>query len=248
LVEDEASAGQQNVQLKELDSPLRSAVTASHPELVQRLLRGRADVNGKDTRGVTPLHLAVFKGRQHIVNMLLSAAADANARDCHGQSPIFFAPSRQICETLMARSADLGLVNIRNQTPLHLLARAGLHDAAACVLEVLQAPVLELEDEVQPAARAVMLPASVWRGLQWSHAAATCSAFQSSVMTSALAVGCFSKLRDCNGNQLSLDIRRVDEFHKLHMLWRDIGHGGHQEDDGPPATKREISNCARADG
>eukprot|EP00439_Symbiodinium_sp_Y106_P043069 s5626_g5.t1 len=129
---DEASAGQQNVQLKELDSPLRSAVTASHPELVQRLLRGRADVNGKDpdscvsdTRGVTPLHLAVFKGRQHIVNMLLSAAADANARDCHGQSPIFFAPSRQICETLMARSADLGLVNIRNQTPLHLLARAG---------------------------------------------------------------------------------------------------------------------------
>lgn len=145
-IEEEALAGQQNVQPKELDSPLRSAVTASHPELVQRLLRGRADVNGKDTRGVTPLHLAVFKGRQHIVNMLLSAAADANARDCHGQSPIFFAPSRQICETLMARSADLSLVNIRNQTPLHLLARAGLHDAAACVLEVLQAPVLELED------------------------------------------------------------------------------------------------------
>ncbi|CAE7204040.1 EHMT1 [Symbiodinium natans] len=78
--------------------------------------------------------------------MLLSATADANARDCHGQSPIFFAPSRQICETLMARGADLSVVNIRNQTPLHLLARAGLHDAAACILEVLQAPVLELED------------------------------------------------------------------------------------------------------
>mmetsp|Transcript_31252 Transcript_31252/g.58694 ORF Transcript_31252/g.58694 Transcript_31252/m.58694 type:complete len:562 (-) Transcript_31252:222-1907(-) len=129
-----------------LDSPLRWAVNACHLQLVHRLLRGRADVNGQDSQGVAPLHLAVFNGRSRVVSELLHAAADANVRDCHGQSPIFFAPSRQICEILMARGADVSVVNAQKQTPLHLLARAGLHDVVACVLDVLQASALDLKD------------------------------------------------------------------------------------------------------
>ena len=93
--------------------------------------------------------------------------------------------------------------NLRKHSTSGIPLRApapGLHDAAACVLEVLQAPVLELE-ELLPA-RAAMPHASFWGGLQWSHAAATCSTFQSSVVTSVLACECFSKPRDCNHNFL----------------------------------------------
>ena len=62
------------------------------------------------------------------------------------QSPIFFAPTRQVCELLMFRKADLVSSNSKKQTPLHLAAHAGLHEAAACLLETFQSSALELED------------------------------------------------------------------------------------------------------
>ena len=62
------------------------------------------------------------------------------------QSPIFFSPSRQVCELLILRKADLQFSNAKKQTPLHFAAHAGLHDAAACLLETFQTSALEFED------------------------------------------------------------------------------------------------------
>ena len=62
------------------------------------------------------------------------------------QSPIFFAPSRQVCKLLIFRQADIELANAKKQTPLHLAAHAGLHQAAACLLETFQSSALDLKD------------------------------------------------------------------------------------------------------
>ena len=61
------------------------------------------------------------------------------------QSPIFFAPSRQVCKLLIFRQADIELANAKKQTPLHLAAHAGLHQAAACLLETFQSSAFGLE-------------------------------------------------------------------------------------------------------
>eukprot|EP00434_Breviolum_minutum_P037156 symbB.v1.2.032934.t2/scaffold4026.1/size46687/2 len=144
-LQDVDQALQDSSKAPQLDT-LMAAVKAQNVPLVQLLLQRKADVNGQDEKGVSALHLAVFDGRLQLVRQLLNAQADPNLRDCHGQSPIFFAPTRQVCELLMFRKADLVSSNSKKQTPLHLAAHAGLHEAAACLLETFQSSALELED------------------------------------------------------------------------------------------------------
>lgn len=47
---------------------------------------------------------------------------------------------------LILRKADLRFSNAKKQTPLHFVAHAGLHDAAACLLETFQNSALDFED------------------------------------------------------------------------------------------------------
>lgn len=144
-LQDVDQALQESGKAPELES-IMAAVKAQNPQMMQLLLRRKADVNAQDSKGVSALHMAVFDGKPQLVRLLLNAQADPNLRDCHGQSPIFFAPSRQICEMLILRKADLGFSNAKKQTPLHFVAHAGLHDAAACLLETFQSSALDFED------------------------------------------------------------------------------------------------------
>jgi len=112
-------------------SPLRCAVQAHNLPLLQLLLTQGANANAKDHRGVGALHMAVFDGRVECIKLLLDAQADPNIGDRHGQTPLFFAPSRVVCELLIARRADLTVRNAKKQSPLHLAAHAGLDDAVS---------------------------------------------------------------------------------------------------------------------
>lgn len=144
-LQDVDQALQDSGQAPELES-IMAAVKAQNSQMMQLLLRRKADVNAQDSKGVSALHMAVFDGKPQLVRLLLNAQADPNLKDCHGQSPIFFAPSRQICEMLILRKADLRFSNAKKQTPLHFVAHAGLHDAAACLLETFQNSALDFED------------------------------------------------------------------------------------------------------
>ncbi|CAK0862016.1 unnamed protein product, partial [Prorocentrum cordatum] len=127
-------------------SPIRFAVQAHHVELLGLLLQSGADANQKDSRGVAVLHQAVFDGKGDCITKLLDAGADIDVRDRHEQTPLFFAPTRQICELLITRRADVNVVNSKKQSPLHLAAYAGLDDAVSCLIDA-KKNLLQAQDQ-----------------------------------------------------------------------------------------------------
>jgi len=128
------------------ETPLICAVKANQARLVQLLIRRKVDVNRQDAKGISALHVATFKGRSHLVKLLLDGGANPNLKDCHGQTPIFFAPTRQICEALFARRADVTARNLEGQTPLHHASHAGFADVVAWFVEVMDENALDVED------------------------------------------------------------------------------------------------------
>jgi hypothetical protein len=52
------------------------------------LLKAGGDVNGKDTRGLTPLHEAARWGWNNVVQFLVENGADLNAKDGRGNTPV----------------------------------------------------------------------------------------------------------------------------------------------------------------
>mmetsp|Transcript_137727 Transcript_137727/g.343746 ORF Transcript_137727/g.343746 Transcript_137727/m.343746 type:complete len:633 (+) Transcript_137727:77-1975(+) len=126
-------------------TPLRCAVQVHHIRLLQLLLKRGANANQKDEKGVGALHMAVFDGKKECTILLLDATADPNITDKHGQTPLFFAPTRQICELLISRQADLNIRNSKQHSPLHFAAHAGLNGAATWLLDS-DAKMLEAKD------------------------------------------------------------------------------------------------------
>ena len=70
-----------NVADKWGNTPLSTAVMASHVACVKRLIVAGADVNVADKEGVTPLMWAANRGSVPIVKLLLERGADPNAKD-----------------------------------------------------------------------------------------------------------------------------------------------------------------------
>ncbi|CAJ1330654.1 unnamed protein product, partial [Effrenium voratum] len=125
--------------------PLIAVARLGRCDLVRLLLRGRANVNDADAKGVTALHIAVFEGNMELCKTLLLARADVEATDRHGQTPLFFAPAKEICRLLVERRADVGALNRKGQTPLHLAGRAGFHEVLSW-LSARAGKVAELRD------------------------------------------------------------------------------------------------------
>lgn len=69
-------------------TPLISALPYGPPELVKLLIDAGANVNARDTRGMTPLMLAVSTDRPdpRITKLLLARGADASIRSKHGET------------------------------------------------------------------------------------------------------------------------------------------------------------------
>ena len=64
------------------DTPLLRAARIGHTEIVNMLLKARADLNKQANDGSTPLHEAAYNGHTEIVRMLLDAGAHALRRRC----------------------------------------------------------------------------------------------------------------------------------------------------------------------
>ena len=95
---------------------------------VRLLLTHRADVNVRNTDGVTPLIGAVTVGNEPVVNLLLAAKADANAANSAGLTPLHLAAGRgqtAIAEALIRQRAGLNTPDGRGETPLGYALRAG---------------------------------------------------------------------------------------------------------------------------
>ena len=57
-------------------------------ESLTLLLKAGGDVNGKDSRGLTPLHEAARWGWNDVVRFLVDNGADLNAKDNRGNTPV----------------------------------------------------------------------------------------------------------------------------------------------------------------
>lgn len=78
------------------------------PEVVQKLLLLKADVDRADKYGRTPLITSIMKGDEHIVEMLLLAGADVEVSDADFKTPLIKASElnrRGIVEKLLAHGA-----------------------------------------------------------------------------------------------------------------------------------------------
>jgi ankyrin repeat protein len=75
----------------EADPPLIGAVKNGNREVVLRLLKARADVNGTEVDGTTALHWAVRADDLETVQLLLRAGARANAANRYGVTPLSLA-------------------------------------------------------------------------------------------------------------------------------------------------------------
>lgn len=96
--------------------------------LVKLFLGAGADVNFRNSKGITPLNGAVSRGSETIVKLLLTAGADANSLDPNGESCLHVAVIRcfeKIVEFLLAAGADGNCQNSENISTLQSAVRRG---------------------------------------------------------------------------------------------------------------------------
>ena len=101
-------------------------------ELVESLIRHRADVNIADKNGQTAMHMAVAFRRSDtiavsIINCLANGGAQMNVRDSHYRmTPIFLAAQYAngvVMECLIKNGADFSFLHDDQKTLLHQAAR-----------------------------------------------------------------------------------------------------------------------------
>ena len=69
-------------------TPLSWTIFTGQAEIAEQLIKGGADVDGKNRDGRTPLHEAAFMGQSDIARILLQNGADVEHRDDNGQTPL----------------------------------------------------------------------------------------------------------------------------------------------------------------
>ena len=118
-----------NAQDKDHLTPLHLACYNGKLEIVRALLSHGAGVNAKGILGQTALHLVLDGNRSGrdaigVVRLLLENGADVNAQDS-SETPLHLACNYgkpAIARLLLIHGANANAVNIRRQTPLHMLS------------------------------------------------------------------------------------------------------------------------------
>lgn len=93
------------------------------PAGVQLLLRHKARVDARDSRGRSALHEAAFAGHADICTALLDAGADPHGRDGEGRTPLLDgarAAALPVLEVLLAAKADPRACDGSGASALHL--------------------------------------------------------------------------------------------------------------------------------
>ena len=111
--------------------PLHSAVRQENLEVIERLLRLGADVNGKIGEWeITPLHIATGCGKLEAAKLLVSHGADVNAKAKDDWTPLHLIAIEEhpkpesyvVAEYLISAGADVNARDKKGRTPLHYTA------------------------------------------------------------------------------------------------------------------------------
>ena len=110
-------------------------------DLVTKLLDDGADVNDKNTMGVTPLHASAFAGNLKLAQLLISRGADQMQGDESEMAPIHYAAAEGALEIVRffvesAGKIVAGLVGAEGITPAHMAANIGHAEVLSYISEV----------------------------------------------------------------------------------------------------------------
>ncbi|KAL4095549.1 hypothetical protein PRIC1_008923 [Phytophthora ramorum] len=130
-------------------TPLMSAASAGHGNIVGLLLSKGADANVPNENGQIPLHY--HRGRQEIAELLLDYTRDVNQADNIGSTPLMRAmggkPSPVITALLLDHGAKVNTRDVGGNTPLHLAISEGYEDIARFLVENGANPNAKNKDE-----------------------------------------------------------------------------------------------------
>lgn len=105
--------------------------------MAELLLSAKADVNAKNSDGVTALHVSARYGNRSVAEALVANGADVNAKDNSGRTPLHSAVSsngllissgpgtglqKEVAELLLAKGADVNARDSDGETPLRIAA------------------------------------------------------------------------------------------------------------------------------
>lgn len=107
---------------------LHLASTEGHTDVVEVLLRRRADIHVTDMDGQTALHVAAREGHADVAQLLLAYQARIDARTHARRTPLHLAVREgqiDVIKLLLNSRADINVVDEHGLTPLHFAARFG---------------------------------------------------------------------------------------------------------------------------
>lgn len=96
------------------------------------LVRGGADINARNSEGLTLLQMAVRDRMEDIAEILLNLGADPNLKaHQNGYTALHYAADKgdeDVIDLLLKHKADPNIQDRRRQTPLHVAAEGGEED------------------------------------------------------------------------------------------------------------------------
>ncbi|PVU95519.1 hypothetical protein BB561_001776 [Smittium simulii] len=111
---------------------------ANQPQVVEFLIKRKADINCKDEFNMTPLLICAASGYTDLVKILLASGADPNSQNSSGQTALHYSASKnlpELSQLLLAHKADPFLINSISQTALHRAAARGSIGVISLLLE-----------------------------------------------------------------------------------------------------------------
>ncbi len=131
-------------------TPLQLALSSSSPEVIDRILKERPNLDEASHNGETVLHMAIRYQRLPVVIQLVDLGANVNAVDREGNSPIHVAAQEdrngQMITAIIAGDGNLELRRRDGKTPLRLAVERRNQPAIA---EFLKAGVQVNDADVQ---------------------------------------------------------------------------------------------------